>query len=203
MERAMIHGRRQHHAEMPEGQLPERIAVGIFLCKDVNERRLRAVVERLLCDSRVSSVHVRPHPKNLWIGLDAWIASRNDSRLRLSSGVTVFRDIEATDIVLAGNSSVLIEAVTAGRPSGYVQGLDYGSTDMHAFVARGLIYPIDDELNFDPEAMLRFYLRPEWPTVLRHFANITEDGAAVAVQISDAIRELLPDEPRNINKAAR
>lgn len=85
---------------------------------------------------------------------------------------------------------MLIETVTAGRPSGYVPGLDYGAPDMHAFVARGLIYPIDDELNFDPEAMLRFYLRPEWPTVLRHFVNISEDEASVKAQVGDAIREL-------------
>lgn len=189
LERVMVHGRRQHHAPMPAAQLPERIAVGVFLCKDVNEQRLRAVVERLLGNARVSSVLVRPHPKNLWTGLDAWLASSNDSRLRRSSGTTVFSDIDATDIVLAGNSSVLVEAVTAGRPAGYVPGLDYGSTDMHAFVAQGLIYRID-ELNFDPDAMLRFYRRPEWPTVLRFFANIAEDQASVAARAVDAMREL-------------
>jgi hypothetical protein len=191
MERVMAHGRRQDYATMPACPLPERIAVGIFLCKDVHEERLRAVVERLLCNTRVSSVLVRPHPKNLWTGLDAWIASRNDSRLRRSSGTPVSRDIDATDIILAGNSSVLIDAVTAGRPAGYVPGLDYGSTDMHAFVARGLIYRIDDELNFDPDAMLRFYRRPEWPTVLRYFANIDEDEPSVLSQAVDSMRELL------------
>ncbi len=190
MERVMAHGRRQDYATMPTVPLPESIAVGIFLCKDVHEQRLRAVVERLLGNARVSNVLVRPHPKNLWTGLDAWIASRNDSRLRRSSGVPVSRDIDATDIVLAGNSSVLIEAVTAGRPGGYVPGLDYGSTDMHAFVARGLIYRLDDELNFDPDAMLNFYHRPEWQSVLRFFANIAEDESSVAARAVDAMREL-------------
>ena len=121
------------------------MAVGIFLCKDVNEERLRALVDRLAGDPRVSRILVRPHPKNLWLGLDAWIESRNDPRIRRSPTGPVFRDLEESDIVLGGNSSVLVDAVTAGRPSGYVPGLDYGSPDLHEFVARGLIFPIEDD----------------------------------------------------------
>jgi hypothetical protein len=135
-------------------------------------------------------VLVRPHPKNLWVGLDAWIESRSDPRLRRGPAGPVSRDLEATDIVLAGNSSVLVEAVTAGRPGGYVPGIDHGSPDLHEFVARGLIYPFDDALDFDPDAMLCFYRRPDWPTVLRRFANVDEDEDAVATRVGEAMREL-------------
>jgi hypothetical protein len=121
---------------------------------------------------------------------DEWIASRKEPRLRRSHGVTVFRDIEESDIVLAGNSSVLVDAVTAGRPSGYVRGLDGGSPDLHEFVAHRLIYPIDDEFSFDPDAMLRFYQRLDWPKVLRLFANIDENEATVAAQVCTAIHDL-------------
>ncbi|PYS89138.1 MAG: hypothetical protein DMF64_18435 [Acidobacteria bacterium] len=190
IERGLIHGRRQHHAPMPTGPLPEHLRVGIFLCKDVNEQRLRAVVERLLADARVARILVRPHPKNLWLGLDEWTLTRNDPRLRRNSGGSVYRDLEETDIVLAGNSSVLVDAVARGRPAAYVPGLDYGSLDLHQFVARGLIYPIDEELSFDPDALLRFYQRPDWPDVLRLFANVDEDEASVAAQAAAAMREL-------------
>lgn len=188
--RVLVHGRRQNHAPMPAGPLPERLSVGIFLCKDVNEERLRAVVERLRGDPRVSRLLVRPHPKNLWLGLDAWITSLNDERVRRGQGGPVFRDIEAADIILGGNSSVLVDAVTAGRPAAYMPGIDYGSPDLHAFVARGLIYQLDDELNFDPDAMLRFYRRMDWPAVLRLFANVDEDESSVAAHAAAAMREL-------------
>jgi len=193
IDRVFVHRRRQDYAPMPAGSLPGRLAVGIFLCKEVNEERLRSLVERLLGDPRVSRILIRPHPTNLWTGLDAWIAARNDRRLRRASGGSVSRDLEASDVVLAGASSVLIEAVTAGRPGGYVSDLDYGSPDLHEFVARGLIYPIDDELSFDPDAMLRFYQRPGWTDALRIFANIDEDEKSVAARVGAAMRELLSD----------
>jgi hypothetical protein len=114
----------------------------------------------------------------------------------------VSRDLEASDVVLAGNSSVLVEAVTAGRPGGYVSDLDYGSPDLHEFVARGLIYPMDDELSFDPEAMLRFYQRPGWTDALRFFANIDEDENSVVARVGAAMRELLGKPSKNTFEGA-
>src|SRR5262249_3734958 len=149
------------------------------------------LIERLLGDARVARVLVRPHPTNLWTGLDAWIASRNDPRLRRSRIGPVFSDVKEVDIVLAGNSSVLVEAVTPGRPSGYVQGLDYGSPDLHDFVARGLIYPVADDLGFDPDAMLRFYRCPSWSRALHLFANIDEDEVSVQTRAGAAMRLLI------------
>ncbi len=190
MGRVLVQGRRQHHAPMPDAPLTARLAVGVFLCKDVNEERLRALVERLLADTRVSRVLIRPHPKNLWRGLKDWVASRGEPRLSLSSGGTVFEDIKASDVVLAGNSSVLAEALTAGRPAAYVHGIDHGSDDLHAFVARGLVYEYAAERGLDPDAMQRFYLRPDWPAALRLFANVCEDEETIALRTRDALCEI-------------
>jgi len=187
--KVFVHGQRQHFAPMPES-LPERLVLGVFLCKEVNEPRLHALVDRLLADARVSRILVRPHPMNLWVGLDAWIASRGDPRLSRSTGGPASGDIKTTDIVLAGNSTVLVEAVTAGRPGAFVPGLDYGAPDMHEFVARGLIYPLNDALDFDPDAMMRFYRRPDWLDVLRLFANVDEDEASVLERAGAALRQL-------------
>ena len=190
LRRVLVHGRRQAHAPMSDAPLAERLSVGLFLCKDVNEERLRGLVERLLADTRVARVLIRPHPKNLWRGLEEWVESRREPRLGLSKGQTVFQDIASSDLVLAGNSSVLAEALTAGRPAAYVRGIDYGSYDLHAFVARGLVYEYADERGLDTEAMRRFYLRPDWPSALRLFANVDEDEASVALRTRDALREI-------------
>jgi hypothetical protein len=188
--RVLVHGRRQHQAAMPDGPLPARIVVGIFLCKDVNESRLRTLVQRLRADERVARILVRPHPFNMWAGLARWIAECADERISLSTGRDVFQDIVASDVVLAGNSSVHIEAVLAGRPSAYVPGFDHATPDMHRLVANGLIPSIGDDLRFDPEAMLQFYRRAEWPGILQRFANVNESEAEVAANAAGVMRRL-------------
>lgn len=190
IDKVIIHGRRQNYAPMPEDNPPEKLRAGVFLCKDVNENRLQTLMENLLADRRVSRVLVRPHPKNLFLEFYDWLASLNDSRVERSSSDSVFSDLRATDVVFAGNSSVLIEAVTAGRPGVYVPDLDYGSPDLHRFVERGLIRPHDETGVLDFGALLAFYKRAEWVSVLRLFANIDEDASLVETRVADAIREL-------------
>jgi hypothetical protein len=63
-------------------------------------------------------------------GLEDWIAAQRELRLALSSAASVFQDLKSVDLVLAGNSSVLSDAVTAGRPSGYIVDLDHGPHDL-------------------------------------------------------------------------
>ena len=194
LEVVFLQGRKQDHRAMI-AKLPERLTVGIFLCKDVNEELLRTLVTQLIESPRISQVLLRPHPKNLWRGLDAWIDSRNDPRLSRSLGGPIFEDLETVDIVLGGNSSVLIDAVIFGRPAAYVPRLDYGAHDMHRLVQSGLICSIEEkrsggEFDFDPDDMLRFYQRPGWPAVLQLFANIEQDEATVLARIANEMRSL-------------
>lgn len=187
IDHVFTHGRRQDYVPMPS-QLPDRLKVGIFLCKDVNEKRLQSLVTRLLLEANVSGIRIRPHPKNLWVGLEDWVASQHEPRLVVSLGGSVFCDVASVDVVLAGNSSVLIDAVTAGRPGAYVADLDHGPNDLHRFVEQGLIPPLLDD--WPPESMLRFYQHPGWLNVLRLFANIDEDEETVAIRTAASMRQL-------------
>ena len=189
IDRTFIQGRRQQYAEMPDN-LCSPLCIGIFLCKDVNEAVLQKLTGDLLHDPNVSRIVIRSHNKNLWLGLKKWINSFNDQRVSLSKNNALQDDIAISDIVLGGNSSVLIEAVTAGRPAGYVSGLDHGSPDLHEFLARGLIYPFRDGGELDPNEMLSFYQRAGWRTVLRHFSNIDDDDGTVLEQVAMAMGHL-------------
>jgi len=185
IERVLTHGRKRDHVPLRTGPLPPRINVGIFLCKDVNELRLKTLVENLLADERVAGILIRPHPKNLWCDIDAWIESRKDERLSRSYG-SIADDLRDLHLVFGGNSSVLIEAVTAGVPSAYVDDLDHGPADLHGFVAAGLIYRSD--VDPDPNEIVRFYERPGWRQTLRRFANIEDDEATV---MTNAVRAIV------------
>ena len=188
IEQVLIHGRKQDHVAMGAGPLPQKINIGIFLCKDVNERQLKALVENLLANDRVARILIRPHPKNLWRDIDSWIDSRADARLYQSCKTTVLEDLKGLDVVFGGNSSVLIDSVTAGVPSAYVNDLDHGSPDLHRFVAAGLIYR--SEINPDLDQIMGFYQRPGWDQTLRTFANIDEDESAVLAKTLNVIAEI-------------
>jgi len=185
--RVLTHGRKQDHFSIPDS-LPPQINVGIFLCKDVNEVRLKNLVENLLASDRVSRILIRPHPKNLWVHLDAWIASQADGRLCRSSEPKALEDMKGLHVVFGGNSSVLIESVTAGVLSAYVDDLDHGPPDLHRFVAAGLIFRSD----FAPDLneLLRFYQRPGWQEILRRFANVDDDESTVLAETVKAIDDL-------------
>src|SRR5262249_1705506 len=119
----LIHGRKQNYSAMLD-LVRSPLTVAIFLCKDVNEARLKPLVATLLRDPRLGGIKIRPHPKNLSTGLVKWVSSLNDSRVSLSTAVSLFDDVGSADVVLGGNSSALIDAVVGGRPAGFVAGLD-------------------------------------------------------------------------------
>jgi hypothetical protein len=190
IDRTLTHGRKQTYAPLRADALPSRLNVGVFLCKDVNELRLKTLVQNLLANERVSRIMLRPHPKNLWRDIDAWIGSYVDGRLYRSTGSTVHEDLKDLHVVFGGNSSVLIDAVTAGVPSGYIDHLDHGSSDLHGFVAAGLNY----ESNIDPDfdELLRFYRRAGWEETLRRFANIDAEETTVLAHAIESITRMLP-----------
>jgi hypothetical protein len=188
IDRLLVHGRKQDHVPMRNSPLALSINVGILLCKDVNEARLKALVENLLANDRVARIIIRPHPKNLWRNINSWISSHNDTRLCESHDRTVLEDLRELDIVFGGNSSVLVDSVTAGLPSAYVSHLDYGSTDLHRFVAVGLIY--QSGVDPDLDELWRFYQQPGWQQRLRAFANIDDDESAVLEEALEIIEEI-------------
>jgi hypothetical protein len=185
IDRLLIHGRKQDHVPMRAGPLSPKVNVGIFLCKDVNDEQLETLVENLLASDRVARVLIRPHPKNLWRNIGLWIASHQDVRMSQSCKPAVLDDLKGLDVVFGGNSSVLIDSVTAGVPSAYVDGLDHGPPDLHRFVAAGLIY--QSAVNPDLDAIMRFYQQPGWNETLRTFANIEQVESAVLTEAVNII----------------
>ena len=185
IDQLLIHGRKQDHVPMRAGPLPLKVNVGIFLCKDVNDEQLKALVANLLASDRVARVLIRPHPKNLWRNIDSWIASRQDVRMSQSCKPAVLDDLKGLDVVFGGNSSVLIDSVTAGVPSAYVDSLDHGPPDLHRFVAAGLIY--HSAVDPDLDAIIPFYQQQGWSETLRTFANIEQVESAVLTEAVNII----------------
>ena len=168
--------------------------VGVFLSKDPVEERVVVWVRGLLARDRIAKVIVRPHPVNLWPALADRMESLGDRRVQLRSGGSLAADLHDCDLVLAGNSTVLLDAVVAGRPACYVRGLDHGPYDVQSFVRDGLVCELEQPWSLDGAAIRRFYARDTWPAVLRRYADVDRDDAEAARAVRAAVSSLLGGE---------
>ena len=97
---------------------------------------------------------------NLWSGLDDCVASLDEHGCSVRSSGSLLDDLRLCDLVCAGNSTVLLDAVIAGRPGCYVRGFDHGPYDVQAFVRDGLIYEWIPQRRIEPAAN-RGVLQPD------------------------------------------
>ena len=137
---------------------------------------------------------VRPHPVNLWPALADRMESLGDRRVQTAFGGSLAADLHDCDLVLAGNSTVLLDAVVAGRPACYVRGLDHGPYDVQSFVRDGLVCELEQPWSLDGAAIRRFYARDTWPAVLRRYADVDRDDAEAARAVRAAVSSLLGGE---------
>ena len=189
--RVVVKSRKRDHVPMTACLSPHApLTIGIFLSKDPAEDQFVPFVRALLGDERVKRVLVRPHPVNLWPGLASCLASVGDKRICLSAGGSIFDDVHECDFVIAGNSTVHVEAVIAGKPSCYLRGLDHAPYDVQSFVQDGLVYELERARRFDPSDVMHFYARREWPSILRRYANVDQDEADLARIVTTTVSDL-------------
>jgi hypothetical protein len=190
MTHVVIKSRRQDYAPLSLPCAGATLTVGVFLSKDAVESTVMQCLHALLTDRAVARIIVRPHPVNLWRHLERCLASLGDARVGLHSGTALADDLRHCDVAIAGNSTVLLDAVVAGRPGCYVRGFDHGPFDVQDFVKDGLIYEWSLPSPLDLAAIDAFYRRPIWPEILRRYADIdrSEDDVATAVRAAlDAV----------------
>jgi hypothetical protein len=195
MDAIVIKSRRRDSRPMRPLVSAHSLTAGAFLSKDPVPEEVMCCLHALLADPRIIKVLVRPHPVNLWRGLADAIASLDPTRVQLQSSNLLSTDLMRCDLVVAGNSTVLLDSVVAGRPACYIRGFDHGPYDVQSFVRDGLVYELTDVRAIDYDAITSFYARPEWPRVLSRYAEIDRDQEAVAADVRAAVRALIGPRP--------
>jgi hypothetical protein len=188
--RVLIKSRKRDYVPMAACASGTPLRIGIFLSKDPDRGRLISTVRALLEHPSVASILVRPHPTNLWGGLVDSVSALHATRVSVSAAGSPFDDVRRCDAVIAANSTVHVEALVAGTPSCYLRGLDHAPYDVQSFVKSGLVYDLENPSRFDAADVSRFYGRPEWPAVLRQYANVDQDDDDVASSVRAAVMAL-------------
>ena len=203
MNHIVIKSRRSEYRALPR-QWPEGWSkVAICLSKDPVADKVMACVRALLADSATRQVLIRPHPVNLWDGLADAVASLRDARVTVHASTRLGDDVRACDLVLGGNSTVLLDALVAGTPACYVRGLDHGPYDVQDFVRDGLVYELPQLPPVDAGAVARFYSRREWPAILRRYAAVDVSPADVARAVQSASRQVGESAGRQVGQVGK
>ena len=186
MRHTVIKSRQPEYLPLPSRWPESWNRVAICLSKDPVADQVMACVRALARDPRTRQVLIRPHPVNLWHGLGEAVASLADARVTVQSSTRLADDLRACDLVLGGNSTVLLDALIAGTPACYVRGLDHGPHDVQDFVRDGLVYELPQLWPIDAGAVECFYSRREWPAILRRYAavDVNPDDVARAVRLA-------------------
>jgi hypothetical protein len=196
MDAVVIKSRRRESSPMRPLFRAHGLTAGVFLSKDPVPEEVMSCLDALLADTRIVTVLVRPHPVNLWRGLRQAISSLETTRVQLRLSERLMNDFVQCDLVIAGNSTVLLDAVVSGRPACYVRGFDHGSYDVQSFVRDRLVYELTDVRRIDYDAVAGFYARADWAAVLSRYADIDRDQEAVLTDIRRAVGRLIAQAPR-------
>ncbi len=190
IDRTIIKSAQAAYRPMPAAFPAGSLTAGVFLSKDPDARRVIAWIERLLAHDRIGSVLVRPHPANQWAGVRDAVAGFARGRVVLGTHARSFDDLARCHLIIAGNSAVHVEAVTAGTPSILVPGLDGADRDSYGFVEHGLVPRAELDTDLALDDVLAFYRRPEWERTLRRYANIARSDADVAQDIRTSVQAI-------------
>ena len=191
----VIKSRRGEREPMRSLSCTPAFTAGVFLSKDPVPDRVMSCLRAFLADRRIVKVLVRPHPVNLWRGLAHAIASLQTTRVELPSPGQLTNDLRRCDLIVAGNSTVLLDSVVAGRPACYVRGFDHGPYDVQSFVRDGVVYELTDHRTIDCDAITSFYTRPEWRQALSRYADTDRQAEAVAADVRAAVSALIGSAP--------
>lgn len=158
------------------------VAVGVLLSKETAHDHLHRLIAGLLRRSDVASIAIRPHPSGVGAATVASLAARASGRVVISSG-PLRDDLARADVIVAGRSSVHIEALLSGVPSIHDPAIDSSAAAGLTFLSDGTVFVSDDAARADFARASGFYARPEWRERLRRHGNVIESPGEVRGQL--------------------
>lgn len=166
------------------------LTVGVVLNNSRPQAGLFEGLARLVADERISHVFVRPHPASPAGWYDAL---PKGIELRMALG-PLAEDARKADLILAGNTSAVLEALKAGAPTVLWKSIDNVASDYYGFVAYRLVPTTNDPAALSFSAISAFF-SGDWTERMRYFdASYMADNT---VDLRAAMLELLERLPSN------
>ncbi len=169
---------------------PEKFVLGLFLTAPVNEAGLIEVIRTLIAVNRPKYLLLRPHPIG-FLSPSFDHLERDIPGVRLSGNRSLQECLKECDVVLSGNSNVHRDALRAGVPTMYVDGVDMSGYDLWRFVRGGYVPEHRPDLPIESATLRAFYSK-EWRLHFRSYdASFDESPLVTQARVRQALTEYL------------
>lgn len=164
---------------MPPGR------VGVFLAGATHMEGLLAMVRAL--SGRFAEVLVRGHPVD-FTNPDFTQVEQAAANVRISRGQALEQDAASCTLVVAGNTTAILEVLRQGVPVVYSAQLDTIPRDYNGFVTDGLVPELVSPEALQPQAVQNFF-DAAWEKRMRYFdAGYGQDAQALRTQLVAALK---------------
>jgi len=131
---------------------------------------------------------VRPHPLSL---VNQPLSKFSSDMVEISKNKNLEADVSSCDVIIVGNSSVLVDVLRLGRPAVYLRNLDAVPDDYYKFV-RNSVVPALDSLDQLDLSFLQIFYQKDWMIRFQYYdAGYLKEEALIRQEVQDAVREII------------
>lgn len=170
-------------------------SVGIFLTSGTRTSVLSDLVSAVFDSHPAVRILIRNHPVALLKTDLPWVVA-NDRNIDVTIGNPLDDEIAACDLVICGNSGVVLNVLSGGRPVAYLPSLDGINFDSHGFVGSGLVCSVSGWSDDIYKRLQVFYENPDWRGVMQSYdASYGTDAAWLKQAASKTLRRYILSSP--------
>lgn len=140
--------------------------VGIFLTALTRRDTVERLVGDILARRPGMRILIRHHPVAM-LETDFSDLCARLPNVRITLGSPLSDDIEASDMVVCGNSGVTLNVLRGGRPVAYLPALDELPLDYNGFLGAGLVPRMETWTEETYDELKAFYGNPGWADAMR------------------------------------
>jgi hypothetical protein len=165
--------------------------VGIFLTALTRKETIARLITEIRAMHPATRILIRHHPVAL-LETDLSDLTDKNPNIEVTIGTPLDGDIAACDVIVCGNSGVILNALRGGRPVAYAPELDALPLDYNGFLEGGLVPRID---GWDAETLVTlksFYSTHTWQDIMTtHDASYGQTSDVLAQKASNYLLTVL------------
>lgn len=163
----------------------------LCLSKDPNLLAIKNLLLKIKNEFVGAEILLRPHPQSM---VSVSSIQKNFPFINISKNNSLAEDLSGSFLVLAGNSTVHLEALSYGVASLFWQDLDMGRQPLLSFLKEGIVFSLQSNADISEayQNALKIYSDPLWRSKLSQYVNLNESEEEFLQKFHIQLADILP-----------